>query len=112
MGVIRGVRRRDQRSECICVAGETVTTIAVIALLVSVVGAKGPVLIECMLNSACDVDGVRRLVIRVDDTSGRSRAALQAAGAGQSVGAVGPGQSAGSGDRLAGADGLKCCGPS
>ena len=39
-------------------AGEAVTAVSVIALLMGVIGAQSPLLVEGMLDAAGDVDGV------------------------------------------------------
>ncbi len=94
IGGVVGVRRGNERGEEIGAAGVGEGAIAVVALLVDVVGAGQPVLIEGVLGAAGDVNGVGRLVGGTDEVAGGAGAALQAAGAGERVSAGAAGESA------------------
>ena len=53
-----------------------IPTIGVIAFLVRVVGAEHPIGVECVLNSAGRVEGVRSFVIWIDQSRGRIRSSV------------------------------------
>ena len=102
----------NERSEQICAAGVGEGAVAVIALLVDVIGADQPVLVESVLHAARDVNGVGRLVIGADEIAGSACAASQAARPAERICAGTSSKAAGSRGEVRVVDALKCRRPS
>ena len=113
--LIRGITRvggGNERSEQVCATGIGEGAIAVISLLVRIIGAGQPAIVEGVLRSARDVNGVGSLVTGTDEIACAAGAAFEAAGAGERVSAGASGKSARAGGGIGVINALKCGRPS
>ena len=110
-GIVR-VAGGNERSGQIDAAGIGEGAVSMNAVLVYVVGARQPLIVERVLNAAGNVNVVRRAVRSANHVADRRGAALQTTGSDQRIIARAARQRAASGGEVGGVRRLECGGPS